>query len=146
MLNKCLNLFRKYEEIIIYLIMGVLSTIVNIGVKYLLLFTILDASNAFDLQISILVSWVAAVLFAYFTNRKFVFKSKSTQIFKEFLNFIMARIATLVLEMFIMWFFITLLKMNSNLFVIIWTFISQLLVIIFNYIFSKMFIFKINYK
>lgn len=142
MLEKCSNLYKRNEEIVIYLVMGVLATIVNIGVKYILLFTVLDAINAFELQISIIISWIISVIFAYCTNRKFVFKSKSKNIIKEFLSFLVARVITLVLEMLIMYFFITLLEMNSNLWVVIWTIISQGLVIIFNYIFSKLFIFK----
>ena len=142
MIIKCKEIYTKNEEVIVYLIMGVLATIVNIAVKYLLLFTVLDAKSALQLQIAIIISWVAAVLFAYVTNRKYVFKSKSKKILKEFFSFIVARIITLLMEMLIMWFFITLLKMNSNIWVVIWTVISQALVIIFNYIFSKMFIFK----
>lgn len=142
MIDKCIKLYNKYEEVIIYLIMGVLATIVNLGVKYALLFTVLSASNPIELQIAIIISWIAAVLFAYFTNRKWVFKSKSKNILKEFSSFVVARITTLVMEMFIMWFFVTLLKMDSNTWVIIWTIVSQAIVIIANYFFSKLFIFK----
>lgn len=142
MITKMLNLYKKYKEIINYLIFGVLTTIVSLFVKYLLLFTILEASNAIELQISVILSWLAAVLFAYFTNRIFVFESKNKNKLKEFVSFIIARILTLLLEMFIMWFFITLLELNSNLYVIIFTLISQAAVIIGNYIFSKLFVFK----
>lgn len=136
------NLYKKHKEIINYLIFGVLSTIVSLGTKYVLLFTILEASNAIELQISVIMSWIAAVLFAYFTNRTFVFESKNKNKLKEFVSFIIARISTLLLEMLIMWFFVTLLKLNSNLYVIIFTLISQAAVIIGNYIFSKLFVFK----
>ena len=142
MIEKCMSLYKKNEEVIIYLIMGVLATIVNIGVKYALLFTILDPKNALELQIAVIISWIAAVLFAYTTNRKFVFKSKEKNILKEFSSFIIARIITLIMEMIIMWFFITFLKLDSNMWVAIWTIIAQGLVIILNYVFSKLFIFK----
>lgn len=142
MITKMLNLYKKYKEIINYLIFGVLATIVSLGTKYVLLFTIFEASNAIELQISVIMSWIAAVLFAYFTNRTFVFESKNKNKLKEFVSFIIARISTLLLEMFIMWFFVTLLKLNSNLYVIIFTLISQAAVIIGNYIFSKLFVFK----
>lgn len=141
-LNKLKELYFKYKELILYLIFGVLSTIVSLGVKYALLFTVLEASNAIELQITIILSWIAAVLFAYFTNRTYVFESKNKNKFKEFISFILARIATLLLEMFIMWFFVTLLKLNSDLYVILFTLISQAAVIIGNYIFSKLFVFK----
>ena len=142
MINKIKDLYLKHKEVILYLIMGVLATIVNLGVKYLLLFTILDASKALELQIAIIISWIAAVLFAYFTNRVLVFQSKNSNKLKEFLSFLAARIFTLLLEMLIMWFFVTFLKMNSNLWVIVWTIVAQAVVIIANYIFSKLFIFK----
>lgn len=142
MLKNILALYEKYKEIINYLIFGTLATVVNLVVKYLLLFTILDPSNSIELQISIVISWIAAVLFAYFTNRKFVFKSISKNRLKEFISFIVARLSTLLLEMIIMWFFITLLKLNSDLYVILFTMIAQILVVISNYIFSKLFVFK----
>ena len=142
MITKMLNLYKKYKEIINYLIFGVLTTIVSLCVKFVLLFTIFEASNAIQLQTAVVVSWIVAVLFAYFTNRAFVFESKNKNKLKEFVSFIVARISTLLLEMLIMWFFVTLLKLNSNLYVIIFTLISQAAVIIGNYIFSKLFVFK----
>ena len=94
------------------------------------------------MQIAIIISWIAGVLFAYFTNRKFVFESKNENKLKEFISFVVARIATLLLEMFIMWFFVTLLKFNSDLYVVIFTLVAQVAVVIGNYIFSKLFVFK----
>lgn len=142
MFNSILALYKKYKEIINYLIFGGLTTVVNLLVKYALLFTIFDASNSIQLQISIVISWIIAVLFAYFTNRKYVFESKNQNKLKEFINFVVARISTLLLEMLIMWFFVTLLKLNSDLYVIIFTIISQVAVIVGNYVFSKLFVFK----
>lgn len=142
MLKKILNIYQKYKELVNYLIFGVLATIVSLGVKYALLFTLFDASNSVQLQISVIISWIAAVLFAYFTNRNFVFKSKNQNKLKEFASFIVARISTLLLEMLIMWFFVTLLRLDSDLYVIIFTLISQFAVIVGNYIFSKLFVFK----
>lgn len=144
MIKKMLELYEKYKEVILYLIFGVLTTIVSLSTKYILLFIFLDAKDPIQLQTSIVVSWIIAVIFAYFTNRIFVFKSTNQAKVKEFINFIMARISTLFLEMFIMWFFVTLLKLNSDLYVIIFTIISQIAVIVANYIFSKLFVFKNN--
>ena len=136
------KIYKKYEEIINYLIVGGLTTIVSIGVKWGLLFTVLDPKNPFQLQVAVIISWIAAVTFAYFANRIFVFKSKSKKIIKEIISFFAARVLTLLMEMLIMWFFVTLLKLNSNTWVLIWTIIVQVLVTIFNYIFSKLFVFK----
>src|SRR5574344_1082956 len=141
-MNKIIKIYKKYEEIINYLIVGVLTTLVSLGIKWLLLFTVLNPKNPFQLQTAIIISWICAVLFAYVTNRIFVFKSKSKKILKEIASFFAARILTLLMEMFIMWFFVTLLKLNSNKWVFIWTLIVQVLVTIFNYIFSKLFVFK----
>lgn len=137
-----LELYKKYEEVINYLVMGVLATIVNLGVKYALLFTILDAANPTQLQVSVIISWVAACLFAYITNRTIVFKSKSEKILKEIVSFFSARIVTLGMEMLIMFIFVTWMGLNSDLWVVIWTLVAQAVVIISNYIFSKLFIFK----
>ena len=67
---------NKYGEIISYLIVGVLSTVVSMSVYYGLVLTILDPNDAIMLQVANVISWVVSVTFAYFTNRKFVFKSK----------------------------------------------------------------------
>lgn len=139
---KIIELYKKYEEIINYLIIGVLTTIVNLAVKYALLFTVLNASDATQLQIAVVISWIVACLFAYITNRKIVFKSKSTKILKEFIAFVSARLFTLILEMLIMFIFVTLLKLNSNLWVVIWSIVAQVVVIVVNYILSKLVIFK----
>lgn len=141
-MKKILGLYKKYEEIINYLIVGVLTTVVSLVVKWGLLFTILDAKDALQLQVAVVISWIVAVIFAYITNRIFVFKSKSKKILKEILSFFGSRLLTLGMEMVIMWFFVTLLKLNSDIWVLIWTMVAQVLVIIFNYIFSKLFVFR----
>ena len=136
------NLYNKYKEIINYMIFGGLTTLVNLSVKYILLFTVFEASNPIELQITIVSSWIAAVIFAYVTNRKYVFKSNKENKLKEFISFVVGRIVTLLLEMFIMWYFVTFLKLNSDLYVILFTIIAQTFVIIGNYVFSKLFVFK----
>ena len=136
------DLYFKYKEIINYLFFGVVTTIVSLAVKYLLLFTILDAANAIELQVAVIISWILSCLFAYITNRIWVFESKDEQIFKEVIKFFVARITTLILEMLIMFVFITALGMNSNMWVIVWTLVAQIVVIIGNYIFSKLLVFK----
>ena len=141
-MKKLKELYKKYEEIINYLIIGGLTTLVSLAVKYALLFTILDAKDALELQIAVVISWICAVAFAYVTNRIIVFKSKSKEIFKEIVSFVSSRLLTLGLEMLLMWFFVTLLKLNSDTWVIVWTIVCQVLVIILNYVFSKLFVFK----
>lgn len=139
------SLYKKHEEIINYLIVGGVTTLISLAVKYALLFTVLHASNPFELQVSVVVSWIAAVTFAYFANKIIVFKSKNKDVFKEVLEFLGSRVLTLLLDAFIMWFFVTLLKMDTRFYVILWTFVSQVIIIILNYILGKM-IFKKDVK
>ena len=141
-MQKIKGLYLKYKEIINYLVFGVLTTVVSLGVKYLLLFTILDAANAFELQLSVIISWLAACIFAYITNRLWVFESKSKEIIKEMAKFFTSRLATLGLEMLIMFIFVTALGLNSDIWVIVWTLVAQIVVIIGNYILSKLVVFK----
>ena len=141
-MQKIIELYKKYEEIVNYLIFGVLTTVVSLAIKYLLLFTILDAKNSIQLQIAVIVSWITACTFAYVTNRIWVFKSKSKNILKEAISFFAARLATLGLEMLIMFVFVTVLGLISNLWVIVWTLVSQVLIIIGNYVLSKLLVFK----
>ena len=141
-MQKIKELYMKYKEIINYLIFGVLTTIVSLATKYLLLFTILDAANGLELQIAVIISWIAACLFAYITNRIWVFESKSKEIVKEMIKFFAARLLTLGMEMLIMFVFVTLLGLNSDTWVIVWTLVSQILIILGNYILSKLLVFK----
>ncbi|MBR3280634.1 MAG: GtrA family protein [Clostridia bacterium] len=142
MIDKLKELYFKYEEIVNYLIAGVLAAMVSLAVKYGLLFTILDPKNEIHVQIAVFLSWFIACTFAYFTNRKFVFKSKSEKIAKEMAKFMGGRVATLGLEALCMWFFINFLGMNSKIEVFIWTLVTQALVMIGNYVLSKLFVFK----
>ena len=87
-MKKIINLYKKYEEIINYLIVWVLTTIVSLVVKWGLLFTVLDPKNSVQLQVAVVISWITAVVFAYITNRIFVSKSKSKKILKEITSFL----------------------------------------------------------
>lgn len=141
-MGKIKEIYLKYKEIINYLLFGVLTTLVSLFAKYLLLFTILDASNAFELQIAVITSWITACLFAYITNRIWVFESKSKEIVKEMIKFFTSRLATLGMEMLIMFIFVTALGLNSDMWIIVWTLVSQVAIIIGNYILSKLIVFK----
>ena len=71
-----------------------------------------------------------------------MFKSKSEKIIKEFVSFVTARLITLGMEMLIMYIFVTALRLNSNLWVVVWSIVAQVVVVVANYVFSKLFIFK----
>ena len=72
-MNLLQSLYARYKEIVHYLIVGVLTTVVSLGVYYGLVLTVLDPGNPLLLQLANILSWVAAVTFAYFMSRKFVF-------------------------------------------------------------------------
>ncbi len=143
-MKKIWNLYKKYEEIINYLVVGGLTTIVAIGSKLLLLATILDQTNGLELQIAEIISWFLAVTFAYVTNRIFVFKSKTkgSKCIREIFNFFKGRIVTQIIQMFIMWFFVTLLELDSNVWVLVFTLVCQVMQIVLNYVISKLLVFK----
>lgn len=142
MVDKVKKIYKKYEEVINYIIVGGCTTVVSLVSKYLLLFTVLKASNPIQLQIAVLISWVCAVTFAYITNRLFVFKSKSKSYLEEIAKFFGGRVGTLLMEMVIMWFFCNLLGLNSDMWVFIFTIVCQILIMIANYFISKFFVFS----
>jgi putative flippase GtrA len=140
MIDKIKNICIKNREIIVYLIVGVLTTIVSLGVYYGLVLTILDPNKALELQIANVISWIAAVTFAYFANRIFVFKSKNKNMLKEGFKFCSSRIFTLLIDMLIMFIMVTLLHLNDKIAKIV----VQVIVTILNYIISKFIVFKKN--
>lgn len=141
-MEKIKELYTKYKEVINYLIFGVLTTVVSLATKYLLLFTILDAENGVQLQIAVVISWIVACTFAYITNRIWVFESKSKEVIKEAIKFYASRLATLGLEMLIMFIFVTALGLNTRMWVIAWTIFAQVVIVIGNYVLSKLIVFK----
>ena len=140
MKEKIIALFKKYREIIVYVIVGGLTTVVSWVAKFLFNF-IFYAGTAFptpsqNLVLSI-VNWVAGVAFAYPTNRKFVFESKDPKILPECIKFVLSRVSTLILDAAVMQI---LVAVGLDLYIA--TLISAVLVVIANYVFSKVFVFK----
>ena len=137
-MKKLIDLYRKHKEIVNYLIVGVLTTVVSLVVYYGLTLTVLDPEKAVQLQAANVISWIAAVVFAYFTNRRFVFESRSQNMLKEAAAFFAARLSTLVLDMALMFLLVTLLKCNDK----IAKLVVQAAVIVANYVLSKFLVFK----
>lgn len=136
MQNKLKALVLKYKFIILYGIFGVLTTIINIGV-YGILYSVLGVSNV----VSNVIAWVISVLFAFITNKLWVFESKSLDLkvfIKEFGSFTVCRLATGILDLGIMFVGVDLLKGPA----IILKVASNIIVIILNYVMSKIFVFK----
>lgn len=137
-MKKLKKLYKKYEEIINYLIVGGLTTVVSLASYYLCVYTILDPKIGWQLQLANIISWVCAVTFAYFTNRKYVFKSKEKNMIKEASSFYASRVVTLLADMLIMFLLVTVLHGNDKIAKII----VQIVVTVGNYIISKFFVFN----
>ena len=129
-------LLKKYEELLIYIFVGVLTTLVNMIVYYYFTRII-----NFSLYTSNIIAWIVAVLFAFFSNKFIVFKSidkRFKTIFKEGISFTSMRILSLGLEMITLYILISIFSWND----MVVKLIAQIIVTISNYIFSKLFIFK----
>ena len=110
-IEKIKELVKKHEELIKYLIIGVLTTVIN----YIIFAILVKAANI-DIHASNIVAWLVSVIFAYFTNKLFVFESKSFKlkvIAKEVLSFGAARILSLLLEELVLYIFVNILSMNE---------------------------------
>ena len=128
MISKIFN-----KEVILYIIFGILTTIVNY-VVYILM------RNFLDILSSNLIAWFISVLFAYVTNRRYVFNA-SNNIKKEILSFYSSRVFTLIIESILM-LIIWQLLLSSFISEKIFKIIANIIVIILNYILSKFLVFK----
>lgn len=129
------KLYEKYRDVIPYLFFGVLTTIINI-VSYAFFARVLN----FGTMPSTVIAWFLSVLAAYLTNRKWVFHSEAkgfSEIFREVVVFFGCRIATGVLDWLMMLVFVDNLYFND----IIMKALANVIVIVLNYVFSKVLIF-----
>lgn len=129
-------LYKKYKDIILYLFFGVCTTIINLIIYWLMAHPLKMGTT-----VSTLVAWFVAVIFAYVTNRKWVFHSKTNgrkEIFKEIGSFFTCRIGTGIVDWAIMLLFVDLIGFND----VIIKFFANVIVIILNYIASKFIIFN----
>lgn len=134
--------FVRYREIILYTVVGFLTTIVNY-VTYMACMAMLH--NAYENTISVAISWVLSVLFAYFTNRKWVFGSTAQNrqtTLKECAAFFSARAFSGFLDLAIMYMAVDVLGFNAYIIKIL----SNVFVMILNYLLSKFIVFKKNKK
>ncbi|MBR6113521.1 MAG: GtrA family protein [Bacilli bacterium] len=132
------GLFNKHREVMMYLVFGVITTIVSVLTRILLFHTVCNPDKALEVQIATIISNAVGITFAYFTNRKYVFESTNKNRLKEAFSFVTGRLSTLAMDMLIMFVGVTVLKGNETLI----TLISQFIVIVANYLISKLFVFK----
>lgn len=144
------KLFEKYRELIIYIVFGALTTLVNYIIHFAMRFV---GANYYA---SLSLAWLGAVIFAYVTNKIFVFdsKAKGKEALREFALFVGARVFSYGLELLISFIFIDLARADRFVWapsftetvipvgeLLVKTF-AQVLIVITNYIFSKLVIFK----
>ena len=140
-MQKIKDLINKYYEGLAYLFFGGLATLLN-----LVVFAVFQAAlgTAFATGIGNILDNVICILFAYWTNRTFVFKSQNTgkAAWAEFGQFVSCRIATMVMDQVIIWAGVGFAVANAKLWAMGVKLFSQVIVILSNYIFSKVLIFK----
>lgn len=125
------------REIILYIFFGVLTVGVNltiyIGIRWI----------GISVIVATLIAWVVAVLFAFYTNRKYVFSNSAIEkeyFLKEMYLFFKSRILTLIIEVVLTFCLISVLKLYEPLMKIL----IQGIVIILNYLLSKLYVFKLD--
>ena len=132
------TLLKKYRELIVYLVFGVLTTVVNY-IVYLPCYNLMGINAS----VSNMIAWVAAVAFAFLTNKPFVFQSydwSAGVVIPELTKFMGTRIGSGALETLILFLSVDLSGMNGN----VWKLLTSVLVVILNYIGSKLLVFRKN--
>lgn len=135
-MEKLKALFVKYYDILVYLVFGVLTTVVNYLV-YLPCYNLLGLSSS----VSNVIAWATAVAFAFLTNKPFVFRShdwSAKTVLPELARFIGTRLGSGGLETLILFVFVDMLGMNGN----VWKLITSVLVVVLNYVGSKLLVFR----
>lgn len=134
-MNKVLNLYQKYREVILYILFGGLTTLINLLV-YNTMYYYIESSNL----LSTIVAWILSVLTAFLTNKQIVFRSSSWNLeilWKEGVIFFECRIGTGILEIIFMYITVDILRWSG----FIMKLIVNVIVIILNYVASKRIIF-----
>ncbi|MDO4615565.1 MAG: GtrA family protein [Lachnospiraceae bacterium] len=132
------ELYKKYRELIHYLIAGVMTTVVSLVVYYGTTAAFFDVNRASQLQAANILSWIAGVTFAYFVNRRFVFESQNTDVLNEAFKFYLARLGTLLMDMAVMGIGVSVVGGDDRYVKLL----SQVIVIVANYVISKLFVFR----
>ena len=114
MKSKITHYLKKHEQIIRYVIVGGLTTVVSLLSYFALTATLLDPEDPRELQVANIISWILSVIFAFFTNKKYVFKSKEKNITKQMAEFFLSRASTLLMDMLIMFILVTIVGLNDG--------------------------------
>ena len=134
------NIYYKYEEKWLYVLFGGLTTLVSMITK-LVPFMLIPGTPFWENTVVVIFSWICAVTFAFFTNKKYVFKNEThgrAEFQKVFISFYASRLATLLMEWLIFTICCNFMGINEK----IITLISQFVIFIANYVLSKLFVFR----
>lgn len=134
--DRILAFWSKHKEVLLYLIFGFLTTVVN----YLVYFPLHSGATMLA-SVANVIAWVAAVIFAFLTNKPFVFKSTDWSfrtVMPEFAKFVGARLGSLAVETLILLICVDILAWNG----ILMKVITSVLVVVLNYVTSKFIVFK----
>lgn len=134
-MERFIAFLKKYKEIILYLVVGGLTTLINVASYWIFAHPV-----SLNTVISTVLAWFVSVLFAFFANKIIVFESKSYEkkVFaKEMLLFFASRAATGALDVAIMYVFVDLLLFND----VVMKIVSNVIIIILNYVISKFLVF-----
>ena len=140
-MEKMKELCIKHREIIVYLIVGVMTTVFAWAIRFLWnIVFYAGTAHPLPIQTTILtiVEFIAGVSFAYPTNRKWVFRSTNPNILKEAAGFVSARLTTLGIQMLLNLVIINVLHVNFY----VATVVIGIIVVILNYVFSKLLVFR----
>lgn len=133
-MQNIINIYKKHREGILYLFFGGTSFVLNMA-----LYALFTYALHMNELIANFIAWIIVVAYAFVTNKFFVFQNKTkSNLLTQIISFYMSRIATLCIEELIIFVFITKLEYNS----LIIKLIAQIIVIVLNYILSKLIIFK----
>ncbi len=155
------ELYRKYREIILYIVFGVLTTLVSIVTYFVIRTLFPDEQSAPDILkwsyrltftdgdsstvLPNIVSWIVSVTFAYITNRIWVFQSRvkgAGKVLAQALSFYGARLFTLFVDLIIMYLLVNLPAIENGFYELCVKIFSNIVVLVLNFVFSKLFVFR----
>lgn len=135
-MEKILNIYNQFKEQILYIVFGVLTTAINI-----IAFFVCSRLMNLGLIPSNIIAWILSVLFAFITNKIYVFNSKNYSfsiVLRELIDFVISRGATGILDLGLMYLFVSIIGIED----MISKIVINIIVIILNYILSKLYVFK----
>ena len=135
-MEKILNIYNQFKEQILYIVFGVLTTAINIIAFF-------ACSRLINLGLipSNIIAWILSVLFAFITNKIYVFNSKNYSfsiVLRELIDFVISRGATGILDLGLMYLFVSVIGIED----MISKIVINIIVIILNYVLSKLYVFK----